>query len=203
MARLGPILVAAIREVAVADLARGAAFRGNDENLHEAGFQIARAVEAIDEAIVGGGWIGPFGSRGRRGKIGDVRTFAENERGEGEHFSVGRPFDGVGRLIEIGDAGGLSRVHPANIDLLLAVGVGKIGEARAVGRPARGSVVVIAGGQRAMIGAVGIDDPEIGVAAVGHGIGEAAHVDDFFAVGRDLGIGGQLELKFVHHREFV
>jgi hypothetical protein len=184
-------------------LARGAAFGGNDKNLHEAWLQIACVVEAIDETIVGRRGIGPIGPRGGRWQIGEVRTFAENERREGEHLSVGRPFDGIGRLIEIGDAGGLSGVHPANIDLLLAIGVGKIGEAGAVGRPARGCVVVVAGGERAVVGAVGINDPQIRIAAVGHGISEASHVGDSFAVGRDLGIGGELDLKFVHHRKFV
>src|SRR5208282_3707744 len=99
-----------------------------------------------------------------------------------------RPCYGIWRLIEVGDAGRLPGVHPANIDLLLAVGVGEIGETQTVGRPARRSVVAVTSGERTMIGAVRIDDPEIGVAAVGHGIRETAHVDDFLAVGRDLGV---------------
>jgi hypothetical protein len=78
-------------------------------------------------------------------------TLSENESGEGEHLSVGRPGDGVGRLLEIGDARGLAGVHPADVELLLAVGIGEIGDASAVGGPARGSVVAIPGGERAMI----------------------------------------------------
>ena len=62
----GAEFVAAIGEISVGDLARSAAFRGNDKNLHEAWLQIACAVESIDEAIIGGGWLGPLGSRGRR-----------------------------------------------------------------------------------------------------------------------------------------
>src|SRR5690348_9397423 len=54
-----------------------------------------------------------------------------------------------------------------------------------------------------MVGAIGIDQPEIGVAAIGHGIREAADVDDIFSVGRNLRIGGKLELKLVHDGQFM
>src|SRR5271155_4874830 len=47
----GAVLVAAIREISVGDLAWRAALGGNDKDLHEARFQIARAIVAIDEAI--------------------------------------------------------------------------------------------------------------------------------------------------------
>ena len=54
-----------------------------------------------------------------------------------------------------------------------------------------------------MIGSVCIDDPKIRVALVGHGISEAAHIGDFLSVGRDLRIGGELQLELVHGSEFV
>src|SRR5580692_6718246 len=74
----GAVFVAAIGEISVGDLAWCAAFRGDNKNLHEAWFQVACAVESIDEAIVGRGWLGPLSSRGRRRQISEVRTFAEN-----------------------------------------------------------------------------------------------------------------------------
>src|SRR6266852_5548278 len=58
-------------------------------------------------------------------------------------------------------------------------------------------------GERAMVGSVGIDDPEIRIALVGHGIVEAAHVDDALSVGRDLRVGGELQLELVHGVKFV
>ena len=52
-----------------------------------------------------------------------------------------------------------------------------------------------------MIGAVGVDDPQVRQALVGHDVGEAAHVDHLLAVGRDLRIGGGLEVEDVHRLE--
>src|SRR2546430_15632867 len=121
-----------------------------------------------------------------------MRSFPQNERSEGEHFPVGRPGDSVWSLLEIGDARGLARVHPANVNLLFAVGIGEVGQAQAVRGPARRRVTAISGGERAMVGSVGIDDPEIRVALVSHGIGKAAHIDDALTVGRDLWVGGKL-----------
>src|SRR5215471_18623776 len=46
-----------------------------------------------------------------------------------------------------------------------------------------------------MVGAVGIDDPEIRMPLVGHDVVELPHIDDALPVGRDLRIGGQLEVK--------
>src|SRR6266852_3185449 len=179
----GAEFVAAVREISVGDLARGAAFGGDYKHLHKAGLEIAGAVEAIHETVVCGGGLRPFCAGRSSRKIGDVRAFAENEGGEGKHFAVRGPSDGVWRFLKIGDARGLPGIHPANVDLLLAVGVGEIGDAGAVGRPARRDVGAIAGGERAVIRAVGVDAPEIGVALVGHGIGEAPNVDNFLAVG--------------------
>src|SRR5438046_9327016 len=54
-----------------------------------------------------------------------------------------------------------------------------------------------------MVSSVGIDDPEIRVALVGHGIGEAAHIDDALAVRRNLRVGGKLNLELIHGAKFV
>src|SRR5438132_12579029 len=107
-----------------------------------------------------------------------MRSFPQNERGEGEHFPVGRPGDSVWSLLEIGDARDLARVHPANVNLLFAIGIGVAGQAKAVRGPARGRVTATCGGERAMVGSVGTDEPEILVAVVSHATGTAAHIDD-------------------------
>src|SRR5690242_3600277 len=75
----GAEFVATIGEISVGDLTRSAAFAVNDKNLHEAGLEITRTVEAIDQAIVGGGRVSPFCAGRGSGQIGDVRAFAQNE----------------------------------------------------------------------------------------------------------------------------
>src|SRR2546427_7236848 len=72
-------LVATVREVAVGDLTRGSAFAVNNEDLHVAGLQIARAIKAVDQAVVGGGRIGPLCPGGWGGQVGEVRAFARNK----------------------------------------------------------------------------------------------------------------------------
>jgi len=54
-----------------------------------------------------------------------------------------------------------------------------------------------------MVGSIGIDDPEIRVTLVSHGIGEAANVHDALAVGRDLRVRGELNLELIHGAKFV
>src|SRR5712691_4333134 len=78
----GAEFVATIREIAVGDLARSTALAVYDEELHVAGFEIARPIETINQTIVGGGRIGPFRTGRRSRQIGDVRTLSQNESGE-------------------------------------------------------------------------------------------------------------------------
>ena len=54
-----------------------------------------------------------------------------------------------------------------------------------------------------MVGAIRINDPEVGIALVGHGIGETADVDDFLSVRGDLRVEGLLDLEFIHGGELV
>src|SRR5260370_28502648 len=119
---IGAELVAAVGKIAVGDLARGAALAVYDEELHVAWLEIARAIETINQTIVGGGRIGPFCAGRRGGQIGDVRTFSENQSGEREHLSIRRPADGVGSLLKVSDTRSLPGVHAANVEFLFAVG---------------------------------------------------------------------------------
>ncbi len=54
-----------------------------------------------------------------------------------------------------------------------------------------------------MVGSIGIDNPEIRVTFVGHRIGKAADVSDALSIGRDLRVGGELQLELVHGGEFM
>ena len=63
-----------------------------------------------------------------------ARRAASLPRTENEQDTLlGDLLGGVGSLIEIGDARGLTGVHPANVELLLAISIGEIGDAHAVG----------------------------------------------------------------------
>src|SRR6267378_5226635 len=157
----GAEFVATVGEIAVGDLPGRATLGVDDKNLHVAGLQVPRAIETIDEAIVHGGRVGPLCARRRSGKVGEMGTLSENESGEGEHRSIRRPSDGIGRLIDVRDTRGLAGVHPANVELLLAVGVGKIRDACAVGGPTGRHVTAIASSERTMIRSVRVDGPEI------------------------------------------
>src|SRR5262249_20600567 len=141
--------------------------------------QVARTVKAIDETVISRGQIGPLRPCKWIGQISKVRPLALYERGEGKHLSVRRPIDRIRRILEIRNPRSLAGVHPANVNLLLSVGVGEKRETRAVGRPPQRSVATVARGQRAVVGTVGVDDPQIGVAFVRGGVGESPYVDDF------------------------
>src|SRR5260370_24769107 len=69
---IGAKFVAAVREIAVGDFARGAAFAVYNEEVHVAGFEITVAIKTINQTIVGGGRIGPFCGRRRGWQIGNV-----------------------------------------------------------------------------------------------------------------------------------
>ena len=145
--RLGwPKLGAAIGEISAGDLARSAAFRRNQEQLHEAGLEVAGAIEAIDEPVVGLRWVGPLRTLRRSGEIGNARPLGGHQRCKRNHFSVRRPVDGTRRLLEVCDPRGLAAIHPAHIDLRVAVFAGEIRDARAIGRPSRRSVVSVSRG---------------------------------------------------------
>src|SRR5258708_31601036 len=62
----GAEFVAAVREIAIGDLARCAAFALADEDLHVAGLERACPVEAIDQAVVAGGASSTLSAGGRR-----------------------------------------------------------------------------------------------------------------------------------------
>src|SRR5438552_1824114 len=76
-------------------------------------------------------------------------------------------------------------VQPADVQLRRAVGVGDVGQALAVGRPARRRVAVVAGRQRLVPGfPLRVDDPEVRPASILLDVEEGADVDDPLTVGR-------------------
>src|SRR5207245_9255276 len=71
---IGAEFVAAVREIAVGNLARRAAFAIDNENLHVAGLEIAHSIETINQTVIGSRRIGPLCARGRSREVGDVRA---------------------------------------------------------------------------------------------------------------------------------
>src|SRR5665213_1795123 len=74
---------------------------------------------------------------------------------------------------------------------------------RLAGACARRVIVAGAAGERARLGAVDVDDPEIRSLAILHDVEARALVRDVLAVGRDLWIGGPLQREDVAKREAV
>ena len=62
---------------------------------------------------------------------------------------------------------------------------------------------MVARGQWPMVRTVRVDDPQVRIAPVRRRIGKPAHVNNSLSVGRNLRVGGHLDLELVHGREFV
>src|SRR5271169_246108 len=184
-------------KIAGGELPRRAAVGGNNENLRIARLQVSRAVEAVDEVLINLRWIGPLGALRCGGKRRNLRRCGGDQGSEGDLPSIRSPGNSGRSIFDVGEFGGLAGIHPADIKLRLAIAVGNEGDASSIGRPARGSVAISAGGQRTMFGAVEIDDPEVGDAAIGRDLCGLADVDDALAVRRDLRIGSNLNAKNV------
>ena len=195
--------ISAIGEIPVCDLPRRTAVCAHYEHLHVARLEITDAVEAIDEPIVRFRWVRPLRARRWARHISEVRTFGGDQRRERKHLSIRRPVDGLGRIFEVGDPRRLAGVHPANINLLFAVCIGKKRDACPVRRPAWRRIASIASRQGAMVRAVGIDNPQVRITFVGCSVRKPPHVNDFLSIGRNLRVRRRLDLKLVHRREYV
>ncbi len=185
-------------EIAAGELTRRTAVGGNDENLRIAGFQISRAVEAVDEVLIDLRCVGPLRALGCGRERGDFRRSGGDQRSEGDLRSVRRPGNAGRSIFDVGEFGGLARIHPANIELRLAIAVGNEGNASTIGRPARGSVAIRAGGEGTMFGAIEVDDPKVGDPAIRRNLRGLTDVDDALAVGRDLRIRSNLNMENIH-----
>ena len=124
---------------------------------------------------------------------------------EGDRLSVRRPGQLRRRRRQLGQSGRLASVHPPAVKLGRAVtgGFGQVEHALAIRRPAWRVVVGVAAGDRPVLGAVGLDDPEVRPAAVLLHVHEIADVDDVLAVRGNLRIGGVLQPEHVHQLEAV
>ena len=90
--------------------------------------------------------------------------------------------------------GGSIGIDPADKDLRAArLSIGDIENAFPVGRPAG----VGAFGQKPMLAAIGIHDPERGIPAVLDLVGLLAGVDNARAIGRNLRVADALQVKVV------
>src|SRR5208282_1537261 len=185
-------------EVAGGELARRPAICGHHKNLRIARLQISRAVEAVDEVLIHFGCVGPLGAFGGCRKRGYLWRCGRDQRSKSDLPSIRSPGNSGWRIFDIGEFGGLAGIHPANIQLRLAIAIGNESDTSSIGRPARGSVAISSGGKRTMFGAIEIDDPQVGDTAIGRDLRRLANVDDALAVGRDLRIGCHLNAENIH-----
>ena len=78
-----------VREFAGGELTRCAAFGGDDEDLGVTRFEVAGAVEAVDEVLVDFWRIGPFGAFGSGRESGDLRRSGGNEGMKSDLLAIG------------------------------------------------------------------------------------------------------------------
>src|SRR4029077_9702897 len=160
-----------------------------------------RAVEAVDEVLINLGCVGPLGALRCGRKRRDFGRSGGDERSEGDLLSIRSPGNTGRSIFDVSEFGGLAGIHPANIELRLAIAVRNEGEASTIGRPARGRVAISARGERTMLGAIEIDDPEVGDPAIRSDVSGLAYVDDALAVGRDLRIRSNLNRENIRGRQ--
>ncbi len=151
------------------ELARRAAVGPHHEHLGEAGLQIPLRVLAVVQPGDHLQGIGP----GRALRLGQRRSeglaLIGHQHGEGDQLAVRRPGDVVRGLGQVGDLGRLARRHPAHIELgPVAFGGGDIGQALAVGRPARMGMRARSRGQRRLAPRRRVHQPDRAARLVGH-----------------------------------
>ena len=180
----------------------GAATRRNHEEVPVPARQEAERIEPVELAVDHPGRLGPLCSRRCVGKFRDLPRARRHQGGEGELLPVRRPRGSPGRMLVVGQRGHLTRVHVPHPDLRRAVFIAR-NERDPIPRrrPARSRTFEAPRGQGPVIRAVGVDDPEIRVEAVALDVCETSHVDDLRGVGRDLGIGGRLDLEDIAEAE--
>ncbi len=198
-ARIGrPGQAAAVVEVAMRQLARAAALRPDDEDVAEAGFQIALTVGAVGDAVDDLQRRRPLGALGLGQRRADLGLFAGNQDGIGQLLAVGRPTDAGRGVGQVGDADRFTRRHPAHEQLRrAALGAGDVGQARTIWRPARLAMRTGRGDQGRMTAGLDVDQPDGGTHPVGHDVGRLADIGDLPAVRADLGVGGDLHAEQV------
>ena len=198
-----PVEAAAVVDVAGGQLSRRAAVGGQDEEVRAPAGEVAAAVEAVDEVVDDLEVRPPVGPLGGPRELGDGRLRrVRHEHGEGDRAAVRRPGKLARRVLERRQARADAGREVERTDLGGAVlGVGRVEQARAVGRPARRARVDLRLGQRPQPRAVGADDPERVPLAVGHLVEGAAHEDHLPAVGRDLRVLRRLQGEDVREGE--
>ncbi len=173
---------ATVVEFTVGQLSRRAAFSRYQEYVAVTALQVALAVDPIHDVIDHcHGWR-PVGAFGFLRRFGERRLLGHYELRKSEHATIWRPGEVARRFGQVGQQCRLAGVHPAHEQLRLALGIGNVGNTRAVGGPAGRAVVVSVGAQRTVLRAVGIDYPQVGPWPVRHHVVAAAYIDDLFAV---------------------
>ena len=198
---VGRPLDAVVMPVAVGQLARRAASRRHHEHMPVGVIVEALAVLAVVEPFHDAGRFDPAGAIGRLRQLDVPDVLRLDVHREAQLGPVGRPGDAGGRFFDARDLGdGAFRVHVADEDLRAArFGVGGVGDAIAGRRPARAA----AAHEEAVLGAVGVHDPQRRLAPVGLLVDELARVDDLRSVRRNLWIGYRLVLEIHVERQAV
>ena len=198
----GPHRRAVVVEGAGGELARRAALGGHHEEMVEALLEEALAVGAEGDPGDDLGRLGPLGALGLLGHLGERRRLLGHQHDEGDRAPVRRPGDAARGAQELGELGGGAGVHPAHVELERVALARRVEEAAAVRRPARRELAA-ARGERPVVAAVGVDQPDPRAAAVLHHVHRVADVGHAAAVGGDLRVGGPLEAEDVHGLEAV
>ena len=88
-----------------------------------------------------------------------------------------------------------------NFRALIAPGLAHVGDARAVGGPARLGLVEFGAAQLAMRAVLGVEQPQIAAAPIAHDIEAAAPIDDGAAIRRNLRVQRPFQFKHIQGSE--
>ena len=161
----------------------------------------AAAVAPIVQLLDDTRRFGPLRAGGRLRHFDRPGIALFDEHRERELFPVGRPGERRGCLFDSGDLGsGAFGVHPSHEDLgPFGLTLRDEGDAIARGRPARGRSLR----KEPVAAAVGVHDPQRGLALVVDLVDPAAGVDDLRAVRGELRLGDRLQIEIEVERQAV
>ena len=143
---------------------------------------VAHTIKAIKGFIYDGGRFGEFCSGGSGWRWDDCSRLCRNSRRKSNMLPIWRPGNSAGRQQQICQHDRLTSLHPALVDLRFAISSGNKNDLASIWRPARRTVIVKPAGQRPVVRAVKIDDPEVGASPVCHDIHKAPDIDDLRAI---------------------
>ncbi len=112
--------------VARGQLSRRAPVGRHDKQVIEAGLHVAGLVKPIGHLVDDLGRLSPGGALWRGRHAGDGLRVRRHKADKRKLLSIRRPGDGLRWELQIGQPGGLTGVHPSQIDLRTAVLIGHV-----------------------------------------------------------------------------